>query len=138
MLVAIKVSALEGKVFSSLLDLNSFCQGFQTHLKARANSTNNHAENVSIITVARALNLLARVAQPAAHLLIRLSAVSSWVILHHLSLLFFLLRFLPLGCAISIIIHVFNVDAALFEEALYIEIFPTHHIVFLVIVAEVL
>jgi hypothetical protein len=58
-LVAIKVSALEGKVFSSLLDLNSFCQGFQTHLKARANSTNNHTENVSIITVARAVNLLA-------------------------------------------------------------------------------
>lgn len=59
MLVAIKVSTLEGKVFPSLLNLDSFCQRFQTHLKARANPANDHAENISFIAVARALDLLA-------------------------------------------------------------------------------
>ena len=59
MLVAIKVSTLQGKVFPGLLDLNSFGQGFKTHLKARPDPTDDHAENIGVIAIARALNLLA-------------------------------------------------------------------------------
>ncbi len=59
MLVTVKVSTLEGKVFPGLLDLNSLCQGFKTHLKTRPNAAYDHAENISFIAVARALNFLA-------------------------------------------------------------------------------